>query len=93
MKLHRDMGITQKTAWFNEHRISEELMDVENSFDGTVKGDETYIGGIEGNKHESMKLKVRRCRVGMSVVIGVKEHDCKEVKAKVVEIEKRRNLT
>ena len=29
MKLHRDLGVTQKTASFIEHRIRESVMDVE----------------------------------------------------------------
>ena len=37
MKLHRDLNITQKTAWFMEHRIRGAYMGVEEQFDGLLK--------------------------------------------------------
>ena len=46
MKLHRDLGVTQSTAWFMLHRIRE-AWDGSNgpTFDGPVEVDETYFGG------------------------------------------------
>ncbi len=41
MKLHRDLGITQKTAWFLSHRIRE-AFDESGLFQGPVEVDETY---------------------------------------------------
>ena len=50
MKLHRDLGITQKTAWYMAHRIRETLGTPENPFSGPVEVDETWVGGKEHNK-------------------------------------------
>ena len=85
MKLHRDLGITQKSAWHMAHRIHEAWNDETEKLSGTVEVDETFVGGLEKNKHESKKLKQGRGGVGKSVVIGVRERESKKVKAKVIE--------
>ena len=40
------------------HRIREAWNDETEKFVGPVEVDETYIGGLERNKHESKKLRV-----------------------------------
>ena len=47
MKLHRDLGITQKSAWHLAHRIREAWGVETAPFDGPVEVDETFIGGKE----------------------------------------------
>ncbi len=51
MKLHRDLGISQPTAWFMLHRIREgwKRSDTDNPFTGPVEVDETYMGGKRRN--------------------------------------------
>ena len=86
MKLHRDLGITQKTAWFMARRIREGWMQKKTAeLDGnSVEVDETYIGGKEGNKHASKKLHAGRGAVGKTAVIGVKDRDGNQVKAEFI---------
>ena len=85
MKLHRDLGITQRSAWHMAHRIRETLDSTGGKFAGPVEADETYIGGKEGNKHESKKLNAGRGTVGKAPVAGVKDRDTNEIRTEVVE--------
>ena len=85
MKLHRDLGITQKSAWHMAHRIRE-AWDVDaDRFAGPVEADETYIGGREGNKHADKKLHAGRGAVGKTAVAGVKDRETNRVAADVVD--------
>ena len=82
MKLHRDLGITQKAAWHMAHRIRKSWSFKIRDLTGPVEVDETYIGGKESNKHESKKLKAGRGTVGKTPVIGMKDRPTKLVVAR-----------
>ena len=84
MKLHRDIGVTQSTAWFMLQRIRKAWEAKEPLFAGPIEVDETYIGGKETNKHESKKLKAGRGTVGKATVIGAKDRKTGKVRAKVI---------
>ena len=59
MKLHRDLGLPQKTTWFMVHRLREAwktLAGVE-GMEGPVEVDKTYVDGLEKNKHADKKGK------------------------------------
>ncbi len=59
VQLATDLNITQKTAWFVLHRIREMLKEKSPNLIGSnnmVEGDETYVGGIEINRHKSKRL-------------------------------------
>src|SRR5882724_770127 len=73
-QLSRDLGITQKTAWFVLHRIRESLRTKKSLLLGEIQIDEVYVGGKEGNKHESKKGKFNtrgRSEETKTAVIGL----------------------
>jgi len=86
MKLHRDLGVTQKTAWFMQQRIREAFAhEGENTFSGPVEVDKAYFGGLNANKHADKKIKNANGTVGKTAVVGIKDRDTNQVRAAVVE--------
>ncbi|MDE0675153.1 MAG: IS1595 family transposase [bacterium] len=89
-KLRRDLGVSHPTAWHLAHRIRMGWVDESPQFTGLVEVDETYVGGIERNKHIRNKLpqgqQVWRGvgTKGKVIVAGARHRATKQVKAKVV---------
>ena len=87
MKLHRDLGITQKSAWHLIHRIRETWNDDPTiRFFGPVEADESYFGGKRRNmSNQKRKQLTGRGPVGKTAVVGLKDRQTNEVRAQVVE--------
>ena len=88
MKLHRDLGISQKSAWFMLHRIRETWASPPNgSFSGPVEVDETYVGGKRKNMSNAKRRELAdagRGPVTMTAVVGAKDRATKHVRARAV---------
>ena len=97
MKLHRDIGVTQKTAWFMLQRIREAFKrdDDDDPMSGPVEVDETYMGGKRKNMSNAQRKALKdtgRGAVGKTAVVGIKDRATNAVSARVVTGTDRRTL-
>ena len=86
MKLHRDLKITQKSAWHLAHRLREAFASGHDRFDGPVEADETYFGGQRKNMSKEKRKAMNKSRgpVGKIAVAGANDRATNKVSAKVV---------
>ena len=90
MKLHRDLDITQKSAWFLAHRLRRALDRDGDRFAGPCEADETYFGGKRKNmsnakRKQLAEQEVGRGTAGKTAVVGIKDRATKQVRAEVTE--------
>lgn len=99
-EMARDLGVTQKTAWFMNHRIR--LAVQEGTFEpmsGEVEVDETFIGGAARFMHKDERARKITGTGGMgkTAVMGLLERHGEaghsKVRAKVVPNTKRKTLS
>jgi transposase-like protein len=98
-EIARDVGVTQKSAWFMLQRIRLAMKNGSvlklGSAGGPVEVDETFIGGKPKNMHADKRLKQK---IGMNgyaekaIVVGMLDRDTRKVRAKVIPNVRRETL-
>jgi transposase-like protein len=87
-QIHRELGVSYKSAWFMCHRIREAMRDkgIFSPLNGTIEADETYIGGrtrghwtIKERMNDEIQMGLRKRpphpRMSKAVVLGILERD------------------
>jgi len=93
VQLSKDIGITQKSAWYVLGRIRNLIlkgtMELDEKFEGHVEIDETYVGGKEKNKHQSKKTKGTQGRSTKTktAVVGILERGGKIRAKKITKVD------
>ena len=92
MKLHRELGITQKSAWFMAHRIREAYQQ-QGLFGSEVEVDEKYMGGLKKHKRaDSKSLVPGTGGAGKTIILGILDRESGNVHAEVAMNTKRETL-
>ena len=98
-ELHRALGVTQKSAWFMLHRIrlameSQSFEKMGGPEGGPVEVDETYVGGRVKNMHRSKRSKTQAMQggAGKAIVMGMRDRETRQVRAKVIPNTRRDTL-
>jgi len=91
-ELARDLGVTQKSAWFMLHRIREAMQTGSivklggKQGGGPVEVDETFVGGNPQRMHASRraKLNLGERRTHKTAVMGMLDRETRQVRATVI---------
>lgn len=73
MQLAKEIGITQKSAWFMLGRLREACGNDIEALRGIVEVDEMYVGGREKNRHASKRKNAGTGGASKTAVIGIRE--------------------
>jgi len=83
-EIARDLGITQKSAWFLDHRIrlamkAGSILKME----GEVEADESFIGGLAKNMHAKKRKHIGTGGAEKTAVLGILRRKSKKSGSKV----------
>jgi transposase-like protein len=71
-EMARDLGVTQKSAWFMDHRIRLAMKATSiMKMGGEVEADESFIGGLAKNMHEKKRKHIGTGGAGKTAVLGI----------------------
>ena len=94
MRLHRELGIGQKAAWFMLHRLRKAAEIHTGTFAGPIEADESFFGGKRKNmSNAKRKTLTGRGPVGKTAVAGIKDRKSNHVSGKVVRNTKSETMT
>lgn len=99
VQLAKDLGVTQKTAWFMMHRIRESLKDKDsNLLKGTIEADETYMArkyksDFKGLPPEEVEYKLNSKSDSKGAVLGMVERNTGKVRVLAFANNNRDNIT
>ena len=84
MKLHRELGITQKAAWCMLHRLRKTKASGAGWFSGPVEVDETHMGGKRASMSNAKRRELAdegasRGAAGKVAVVGAQDRATKQV--------------
>jgi len=97
MQLAKDIGVTQKTAWFILQRIRSCFdNELKTNLDGIVELDETFVGGKNKNRHYRKRLDYKKV-TGRSYpdkipVFGMYERETGRLRAMVISKKELTNI-
>lgn len=100
-EVSRDLGVTQKTAWFMLHRVRLAMQDdyTGGMLGGEVEVDETFIGGKVRNMHKERKFRAQKSggqKGDKTIVLGILErasvNKAKRVRTSVISDRKRNTI-
>ena len=93
-EIHRALKVTQKTAWFMDHRIR--LAMQSGTFEkvaGEFEVDESFIGGLARNMHKNKKAKITGTGgAGKAIVMGLLDRKTKKIRLRHVANTQRETL-
>lgn len=78
IQLSTQLGVTQKTAWFLNHRIRQMFKETApEMLTGIVEVDETFVGGKNKNRHISKKVDYEKGETDKTPVLGILQRNGK----------------